>query len=152
MRLMRRFAACFAAGAAWVVLCHDSRADDPSLKVTKEQEMATVNGIYKQVVAAANEKSEGEMKFYTNTIPGTAGKYAMVPIKGGEFMMGSPDSEPGRNPDEGPQHKVKIDTFWMQQCEVTWNEYDLFQFAAQKAAKPPQNAGVDATSSPTEPY
>ena len=32
------------------------------------------------------------MKPYTNTIPGTQVTYAMVPIPGGEFVMGSPDS------------------------------------------------------------
>src|SRR5262249_50274759 len=69
-----------------------------------------------------------EMKPYTNTIPGTTVTYAMVPIHGGEFVMGSPDSEPNRKPDEGPQHKVKIAPFWMQQFEITWNEYELFMY------------------------
>jgi len=57
--------------------------DDLSLPLTKEQEVATVNLIYKQVVAAAREQAEGEMKPYTNAIPGSVVKYAMVPIKGG---------------------------------------------------------------------
>ena len=39
----------------------------------------------------ARRKAEAEMKAYTNTIPGTAVTYAMVPIPGGEFVMGSPD-------------------------------------------------------------
>ena len=32
-------------------------------------------------------------------------------IPAGEFTMGTPPSEPGRNPDEGPQHKVKLEAF-----------------------------------------
>src|SRR5688572_7195414 len=72
------------------------------------------------------------MKAYTNTIPGTQVSYAMVAIPGGEFTMGSPASEPGRNPDEGPQHKVKISPFWMGRCEVTWNEFELFMFPDQE--------------------
>jgi formylglycine-generating enzyme required for sulfatase activity len=32
----------------------------------------------------------------------------MVVVPAGEFMMGSPESEPGRSNDEGPLHKVKI--------------------------------------------
>jgi formylglycine-generating enzyme required for sulfatase activity len=43
------------------------------------------------------------MKAYTNTIPGTEVTYAMTPIPGGEFVMGSPDSEADRKDDEGPQ-------------------------------------------------
>jgi len=126
--------------------------DISSLRVTKEQETTIVNRIYEQIVASAKTETHGEMKLYTNTVPGSEVSYVMVPIKGGEFTMGSPDSERGRNPDEGPQHKVKIEPFWMEQCEVTWNEYELFQFAAKKAAKSPGGLGVDATSTPTAPY
>ena len=155
---MRKLLTCLAtAFVAWLSLGNRASAaaqaqEDPSLKVTKEQETATVNAIYKQIVAAAKEQAEGEMKPYTNIIAGTTIKYAMAPIQGGEFTMGSPDSEPGRNLDEGPQHKVKLDPFWMQQCEVTWNEYELFMFAEQNAAKDPDHPGVDASSKPTRPY
>ena len=153
MRLMRRFTAYGVAAGAVCVFSNVSRADDPSLKVTKEQEVTTVNGIYKQLVAAIQEKSEAEMKLYTNTIPGATAKYVMVPIKSGEFTMGSPDAEPGRNPDEGPQHKVKLDPFWMQQCEVTWDEYELFMFTEQtKKDTTYASAQADATSKPTKPY
>ncbi len=42
--------------------------------------------------------------------------------------MGSPDSEKGHKPDEGPQHQVRIEPFWMGKCEVTWDEYDIWSF------------------------
>ncbi len=32
----------------------------------------------------------------------------MVLVMPGEFLMGSPESEPGRNPDEGPQHRMRL--------------------------------------------
>lgn len=32
----------------------------------------------------------------------------MVVVSAGEFMMGSPENEAGRNPNEGPQHKVTM--------------------------------------------
>src|SRR5258708_1292254 len=96
--------------------------DISSLRVTKEEETRIVNRIYEQIVASANPQTQGEMKLYPNTIPGSEVSYVMVPIKGGEFMMGSPESERGRNSDEGPPHKVKVEPFWMEQCEVTWNE------------------------------
>jgi formylglycine-generating enzyme required for sulfatase activity len=44
----------------------------------------------------------------------------MVFIPAGEFMMGSPGNEKGREPNEGPQHKVKITKpFYMGKYEVT---------------------------------
>src|SRR5690606_13080308 len=60
---------------------------------------------------------------YTDTIPGTDISFEMVPIRGGEFLMGSPANEPGRDADEGPAHTVKVDPFWMGKFEVTWDEY-----------------------------
>ena len=41
-------------------------------------------------------------------------------IPAGTFMMGSPDSEKGRDKDEGPVHEVKISAgFWLGKYEVT---------------------------------
>ncbi|RME96644.1 MAG: formylglycine-generating enzyme family protein [Verrucomicrobia bacterium] len=99
------------------------------------------------------------MRPYTNTIPGTTVTYSMVVIPGGEFVMGSPEDEPGRNPDEGPQHKVKISPFWMGQFEVTWNEYELFMYPddekklRQHYPTPEEvNAVSDAVTRPSKPY
>jgi len=101
----------------------------------------------------------GEMKPYTNTIPGTRVNYVMIPIPGGEFVMGSPDNEKGRKSDEGPQHKVKVSPFWMEQCEVTWNEYELFMYPDEekrtRATNPTDGAGdklADAVTHPSKPY
>jgi formylglycine-generating enzyme required for sulfatase activity len=58
----------------------------------------------------------------------TASKFEMVWVPGGEFTMGSPDTEAGREAHEGPRHKVKVNGFWMAKCEVTWDEYDVFWF------------------------
>ena len=49
----------------------------------------------------------------------------LVLIPAGKFMMGSPDSEPGRNGDEGPQHEVTISKpFYMGVFEVTQEQYE----------------------------
>jgi formylglycine-generating enzyme required for sulfatase activity len=72
--------------------------------------------------------TEADMRAYTNAVPGSSVNYVMVPIKGGEFVMGSPDGEKGRKPDESPQHKVKVGPFWIGQFEVTWNEYEIFMY------------------------
>src|SRR5437764_771689 len=67
-----------------------------------------------------NAKTAAEMKEYTQKLRNTEISFKMVPIPGGEFVMGSPESEEDRNDDEGPQHKVKLEPFWMGKTEVTW--------------------------------
>jgi formylglycine-generating enzyme required for sulfatase activity len=49
----------------------------------------------------------------------------MVPIPAGRFLMGSPKKEEGRDSDEGPQHEVTLQGFWMGQTPITqaqWRE------------------------------
>src|ERR1043166_6948427 len=99
-----------------------------SLPLLADRDDTTVPEIQKRIVAAQTVKTEAEMKAYTNTIPGTVVTYEMLPIRGGEFVMGTPDSEPKRKPEEGPQHKVKISPFWMGKYEVTWDQYLLFMY------------------------
>mgnify|MGYP005844632863 CR=1 FL=1 len=48
----------------------------------------------------------------------------MVVIPAGSFMMGSPSSEPQRDSDEGPQHRVTIAVFAMAKTEVTFTQWD----------------------------
>jgi len=49
----------------------------------------------------------------------------LVLIPAGKFIMGSPDSELGRNEDEGPQHEVTISKpFYMGVTEVTQAQYE----------------------------
>ena len=56
----------------------------------------------------------------------------MVRIPAGTFMMGSPESEKNRNPNEGPQHEVTIAAFKMGKYEVTFEEYDAFAKATNR--------------------
>jgi formylglycine-generating enzyme required for sulfatase activity len=129
----------------------------PSLEDTDD---STVPEIYKTIMARLKEKDESDMKPYTNTIPGTTVTYVMMPIPGGEFVMGSPESEAGHKPDESPQHKVKVDPFWMERCEITWNEYELFMYPddEKKLAKALEgntyvdNKLADAVTRPSKPY
>jgi len=48
---------------------------------------------------------------------------SFVLIRGGTFTMGSPENEPERNADEGPQHQVTLGSFFMNKYEVTQKEY-----------------------------
>ena len=52
--------------------------------------------------------SQADMKPYAEIIEQTEATIDMLPIPGGKFMMGSPESEPNRKADEGPQHEVEI--------------------------------------------
>lgn len=103
-----------------------------------------------------------ELKPYTESIPGTAVKFDMLPIPGGTFMMGSPVGEPGRSDDEGPVHPVTIHPLWMGKTEVTWDEYDIFAFSndifkkeelgVNLATQPESEKVADAITRPTPPY
>ena len=55
---------------------------------------------------------------------GEISKAGMILIKGAEFRMGASDDE-GRQ-DEYPQHKVKVDDFWMDETEVTNAQFEAF--------------------------
>jgi formylglycine-generating enzyme required for sulfatase activity len=49
----------------------------------------------------------------------------MVQIPAGSFQMGSPDTEAGRASDEGPQHRVQLQSFFLGQTPVNqaqWKE------------------------------
>jgi formylglycine-generating enzyme required for sulfatase activity len=107
----------------------------------------------------AEAADQSGMKPYTEQIPATDAKFDMVPIPGGEFTLGSPASEKDRKDDEGPQAKVKIEPFWMEKHEVTWDEYELWGLALDnqrrkmKNEQPTGNDKVaDAISRPTKPY
>jgi formylglycine-generating enzyme required for sulfatase activity len=98
-------------------------------------------------------------KGYTEAIPKTDVKFEMVPIPGGTFLMGSPDSETGRGEEEGPQHPVTIRPFWMGRLEVTWDAYDIWredQSAIVGASKGDEKKGrkvdADAITRPSPPY
>jgi formylglycine-generating enzyme required for sulfatase activity len=106
-------------------------------------------------VAATEAPAPSGPKNYTETIPGSTIKFDMVAIPGGTFLMGSPPSEKGRKPDEGPQHLVTLKPFWMGKCEATWEEFDLYwrDNPGQKTdVEPPDNKTADAVTRPTPPY
>ena len=82
----------------------------------------------------------------------------MRPIVGGQFLMGSPVNENNRLADEGPIHKVEVDSFWMAKYETTWDLYNLFTSPSLDNLQPKFNSNnevnidVDAVSGATTPY
>ena len=83
---------------------------------------------------------------YEQTITGTTISFKMIPVKAGSFMMGSSAGEKGRNADEGPATKVSIDSFWIEEHEVTYEEYILF--ADEQSDKAPRPDGITRPSPP----
>jgi len=105
--------------------------------------------------APTNADVPPAFKTYTETIPGSQVTLDLIAIPAGTFTMGSPTDETGRKPDEGPQHEVKLNAFWMSKCEVPWDAYDLYwkEESLPEAGKPPApQFGADAVTRPTPPY
>jgi formylglycine-generating enzyme len=68
----------------------------------------------------------GFMVPYKFTIPGTDVEINMVPVPGGTFKMGSPETEADRNEDEGPQIEVVVDPMWVAKTEINWAQYQEY--------------------------
>jgi formylglycine-generating enzyme required for sulfatase activity len=111
-------------------------------------EMELVRQIHARIVAQ-QEREPSELQRYEGSLPGSGVTYAMVPVGGGQFLMGSPAREKGRRPDEGPQRRVEVSSFWMGAVPVTWDQFELFMYRERLEAA---NAEVDAVSRPTPPY
>ncbi len=112
-------------------------------------------------VANSEAASESEMKPYEELIEHSRAKIAMLPIPGGQFTLGSPPNEPGRQDGEGPQQQVKISPFWMAECEITWNAYEIWmtdldvlrrQVEGKELTVRDKLADEFQISKPTEPY
>ena len=62
---------------------------------------------------------------FRDTLSGGGQGPEMVVVPSGSFTMGSPDSEAGRDDDEGPQRSVRIGyQFAVGKYEVTWAEWE----------------------------
>jgi len=95
---------------------------------------------------------------YTETVPGSGVSFRMVAVPGGTFKMGSPETESMREADE-VQRVVTVDSFFITEIEVTWNEYMEFyrQTATEGRSSDTEGArtkknDVDVISGATPPY
>ena len=96
---------------------------------------------------------ETDFKSYTQSLPAVDVKFDMVALPAGKFNMGSPETEKGRKPDEGPVHEVSLDAFWISKHEIPWDIYELFVSKVFDATRNSLAAdGVDAVTRPTPPY
>ena len=122
-----------------------------------------------QIIGISKEKPKegrfvktdlGYMVPYKETLPGSDVQFEMLPIPGGVFRMGSPDSEKGRAKTEGPTFEVEIPPFWMAKYEVTWKEYKEFmslyevfkQLQSENQRLVTKDNELDAITAPTKLY
>jgi len=110
-----------------------------------EAEMELVRQIHAHITGT-RDKASGR---YTTMIGESAVTFTMLPIPAGTFRMGTPEDEPGRRSDEGPQHAVKISAFWMAEHPVTWDAFELFMYPRNGDEIP---EALDGISRPTPPY
>ncbi|TWU57288.1 formylglycine-generating enzyme family protein [Rubripirellula reticaptiva] len=154
--LCHRFAVAFAATAVTIV---GANAEAPAKPAATDSA---------QLGISATEPSEGPsvkvdsgyMVPYTTKIPGTDVTIDMVPVPGGKFLMGSPDSEADRGDDEGPQVQVVVDPMWVAKTETTWGQYKEFmrlyaifkEFESSGKRIVDESNKIDAITAPTELY
>lgn len=94
-----------------------------------------------------------QTKIETVKIPGTEISFNLSLCPAGNFKMGSPENEIGRDDDEG-QKMVSLDSFFIGTHEVTWDEFLLFATREKDsdASLAPENFKADAVSRPSPPY
>lgn len=84
-------------------------------------------------------RPQGKTRVFKDSI-GNGVTLKMVEIPGGNFVMGSPDTEIGRYDSEGSQHNVTVAPFFMGKYEVTQEQWEAVMGnnpSAFKGAKRP---------------
>jgi formylglycine-generating enzyme required for sulfatase activity len=91
----------------------------------------------------------------TVPIPGTEQELILAWIPGGVYRVGSPESEEGRDPDEGPEREVRLEGLWMSVHEITVDQFAPYRhrnFDGDESAGPPGSFDADAVTRPSPPY
>ena len=112
----------------------------------------------------ATQAQGGPPKTYTETITSKSGEkvsFEMVLIPAGSFQMGSPADEAGRRDDEGPQHEVRLDNFYLCTTETTIGLFMAYyqetvtakrDLLGMQEEKKKEDGNVDAITGPTPVY
>ena len=108
-------------------------------------------------VADAVATNQSEMKPYAEPIEHTELKIEMVPIPGGELLMGSPDDDSDAEDNEKPQHDVWLagagENVWG--CGGSWGDLNILVLPAAVpvtgVAPPPTPLPPPAPPMPRQP-
>jgi formylglycine-generating enzyme required for sulfatase activity len=149
LRFAMVFAAALVAVAETVSLSPRLSPPQAAAKIDPK-ELAAVEKVRLLIEERGRKAADAKAVAYDVTIPHTTVKYGMAPVPAGEFLMGA--AGPGARPDEQPQHTVRLDAFWMQTHEVTWDSYLMFMFADQARERENPDALVDSLTRPTAPH
>ncbi len=108
------------------------------------------------LVIITTNAQEKKFENYNQKIAGNDYRLEMIAIPSGIFNMGSPNYEKNRLADEGPVHKVKVDSFWIGKFEITWDIFELFMLREIDSKKivygNEVKKDVDGISGATTPY
>lgn len=138
------------------ISCHlDAGHYNPNYKHSALTEAPVVAG---EIHTAATEITE--FADFIENIPGTAASISMKAIPGGTFLLGSPEDEPFRKADEGPQKRISVSPFFMGELEVTWDQFWAFYAETMSEGRTPPaviyanntREDCDAVSGPTPPF
>ena len=124
---------------------------------------AVANCLAVSMVLSSAVAQDGSAKKYTETVTAKTGEkisFDMVLIPDGKFKMGSPVNEAGRKEDEGPQHEVSIDKFYLCTTEATIELFMAYYQETVSAKKDfmvtqeqkKSDSEVDAITGPTPVY
>lgn len=87
-----------------------------------------------------------QLKSYDQTIEGTGTSFKMIAIPAGKFKIGN--ANPSAEADEMPQKEIQLSSFWMEEHEVTFEEWDLYF----KDVTLPQSKVIDGVTRATPQY
>jgi len=116
------------------------------------------------IAASPAIAQDGSEKKYTETVTSKTGEkisFDMVLIPAGTFQMGSPASEADRKEDEGPQHEVRLDSFYLCTTETTIELFMAYyqetvsakkDFITTEQQQKKDDSEVDAITGPTPVY
>ncbi|WP_418682523.1 formylglycine-generating enzyme family protein, partial [Akkermansia sp.] len=136
------------------------RAAGPALPIPEDLPSPELVGTTRQIHQLIESTgTAARFESYTEAVPAAGASLRMIAIPGGSFLMGSPEDEPHRKPDEGPQHEVSISPFWISEMEIPWELYTAFMENGRPRAKDgqlleeqPDDELWDAVTQPTAPY
>jgi formylglycine-generating enzyme required for sulfatase activity len=87
-----------------------------------------------------------QLKTYEQSIEGAAVSFKMIAIPAGRFQIGSKSTL--AESDETPQKEIQLSPFWMEEHEVTFEEWDLYF----KDVTLPQSKVIDGVTRATPQY
>jgi formylglycine-generating enzyme required for sulfatase activity len=134
---------------------------EPKVDYKFQQAKAPFTEKFKETIRIPLKKKKGKpQEFLEKQV---AVEFEMVYVPGGKFDMGSPESEKGRQANEGPVNAVTVRDFWLAKGEVTWDVFDVWYRNAGlpkrdeavgtfEAENPGKELVPDAITRPTNPY